>query len=57
VAATNDNVKVGSYKIARPFILITKRGAALNPATRAFLDWTMSDTGQTIVRRSWISVK
>jgi phosphate transport system substrate-binding protein len=57
VAATNDNVKAGTYKIARPFILITKRGAALNPAARAFLDWTMSDEGQTIVKRSWISVK
>ena len=57
VAATNDNVKSGSYKIARPFILITKKGAPLNPATKAFLDWTMSDAGQTIVKRSWISVK
>ena len=57
VAATNDNVKKGSYKIARPFILITKKGAALNPATKAFLDWTMSDAGQTIVKKSWISVK
>jgi phosphate transport system substrate-binding protein len=57
VAATNDNVKSGSYKIARPFILITKRGVTLNPATKAFLDWTMSDAGQTIVKKSWISVK
>ena len=57
VNATNDNVKNGSYKIARPFILITKRGAVLNPATKAFLDWTMSEAGQAIVRRSWISVK
>jgi phosphate transport system substrate-binding protein len=57
IAATNDNVKNGSYKIARPFILITKRGAPLNPATRAFMDWTMGDAGQTIVKRSWISVK
>ena len=57
VAATNDNVKAGSYKIARPFILITKKGAALNPATRTFLDWTMSDAGQAIVKKSWISVK
>ena len=57
IAASNDNVKNGSYKIARPFILITKQGAALNPATRAFLDWTLGDEGQTIVTRSWISVK
>jgi len=57
IAASNDNVKNGSYKIARPFILVTKRGVPLNPATKAFLDWTMSDAGQTIVKRSWISVK
>jgi len=57
VAATNDNVKSGSYKIARPFILITKKGAPLHQATKAFLDYTMSDAGQTIVKRSWISVK
>jgi phosphate transport system substrate-binding protein len=57
VAATNANVKSGSYKIARPFILITKKGAPIHPAVKAFLDWTMSDAGQTIVTRSWISVK
>jgi len=57
VAATNDNVKSGSYKIARPFILITKRGAPLHSAVKDFLDWTMGDAGQNIVRRSWISVK
>ena len=57
VVASNDNVKSGSYKIARPFILITKRGVPLNPATGAFLDWIMGDAGQAIVRRSWISVK
>ena len=57
VAANNDNVKSGSYKIARPFILITKRGIPLNPETGTFLDWIMSDAGQAIVKRSWISIK
>ena len=57
VAATNDNVKAGSYKIARPFILITKKGVPLNPAAKAFLDWTISDSGQAIVKKSWISIK
>jgi phosphate transport system substrate-binding protein len=56
VAATTDNVKSGSYKIARPFILLTKTGTSLNPAAQAFLDWTMSNAGQTIVQRSWIRV-
>jgi phosphate transport system substrate-binding protein len=57
VNATTGNVKNGTYKIARPFILVTKRGVALNPATKAFLDWTLSGAGQAIVTRSWISVK
>ena len=57
IDATTDNVKAGQYKIARPFILITKRGVVLNPAVRAFLDWTLTDAGQAIVKRSWISIK
>jgi len=57
ITASNNNVKNGLYKIARPFILITKKGAPINPATQAFLDWTMSEAGQNIVKRSWISVK
>ena len=57
VAAANDNVKSGSYKIARPFILITKRGVPLDPADKAFLEWIMSDAGQSIVKKSWISVR
>ncbi|MCL1836893.1 MAG: phosphate ABC transporter substrate-binding protein [Treponema sp.] len=56
VAATNDNVKAGTYRIARPFILITKKGVTLHPAAAAFLSWTM-DAGQSIVQRSWISIK
>ena len=56
IAATNDNVKSGSYKIARPFILLTKRGVPLDPVTKAFLDWTVSNAGQSIVRTSWISI-
>jgi len=57
VAATTANVVSGSYKIARPFILMTKKGAPVNPETRAFLDWIMSPDGQAIVKTSWISVK
>ena len=57
VAATTANVVSGSYKIARPFILLYKKSAAPHAQTRAFLDWTMTDAGQTIVKRSWISVK
>ncbi|MCL2129819.1 MAG: phosphate ABC transporter substrate-binding protein [Treponema sp.] len=57
VAATTANVVSGSYKIARPFILMTKRGVPLNTETKVFLDWILSTAGQNIVKTSWISVK
>jgi phosphate transport system substrate-binding protein len=57
VAATTANVVNNSYKIARPFLLLTKKGRALNGETTAFLDWILTDPGQAIVKTSWISVK
>ena len=57
VAATTANVIAGSFKIARPFILMTKKGTPLNPETKAFMDWIMGPAGQNIVKMSWISVK
>jgi len=57
VAASTANVINGSYKIARPFILMTKKGAPVNPETKAFLDWIMGPDGQKIVKTNWISVK
>ena len=57
IVASNDNVINGSYRIARPFILLTAKGVPLSAAAKAFLDWTLSDTAQNIVKRSWISVK
>jgi phosphate transport system substrate-binding protein len=57
VSATTANVVNNSYKIARPFLLLTKQGKALNPETKNFLDWILTPAGQTIVKTSWISVK
>jgi phosphate transport system substrate-binding protein len=57
VAATTANVVGQTYKIARPFLLLTKKGRTLNSETRAFLDWILTPAGQTIVKTSWISVK
>jgi phosphate transport system substrate-binding protein len=56
VAASTDNVKAGTYRIARPFIVMCKKSTPLNAQTKAFLDWIMSAEGQRIVQRSWISV-
>jgi phosphate transport system substrate-binding protein len=57
VAATNANVVNNSYKIARPFLLLTKKGRALNQETVDFLGWILSPAGQAIVGTSWIPVK
>jgi len=54
VAATNSNVVNGTYKIARPFIVLT--GKNVHAETTAFIDWMLSRPGQAIVSKSWISV-
>ena len=55
-APTEANLRNGSYRISRPFILITRRGVSPTPAAQAFLDWTMGSQGQAIVARNWVSV-
>jgi phosphate transport system substrate-binding protein len=55
VAANNANVVNGSYRIARPFIVLT--GKNTRPESGAFVDWILSPAGQVIVKKSWIPVK
>jgi phosphate transport system substrate-binding protein len=55
VRATTANVVKGTYKIARPFIVLSKSNA--HAESKAFLTWMLSRQGQTIVKTSWIPVK
>jgi len=55
VSPATENVLNGSYRVARPFIVLT--GNNLHAESKAFVDWMLSSQGQTIVRRSWIPVK
>ncbi len=48
VEATNDNVKDGSYAVARPFNIATLKGAELSDATQDFINFIMSAEGQAI---------
>lgn len=48
VAPTPDNVKNGSYKISRPFLMVT--GQNVNELTQDFLNFCMSSQGQEIVK-------
>jgi len=54
VAAETANVQRGTYRVARPFILLT--GSSVHPEASAFVQWILGSAGQTIVRRSWIPV-
>jgi len=55
VAATSANVVKGTYKIARPFIVLT--GKKVHAESSAFIQWMLSAAGQKIVSKSWIPVK
>ncbi len=42
VAATEETVKDGSYKLQRPFVLVTKKGKTLSADAQKFVDYTFS---------------
>ena len=52
VAPSEDTVKDGSYVIQRPFVLVTKDGAALNPAAQAFFDYATSAEAAPIIAQA-----
>ena len=54
VDATADNVKNGSYKISRPFIITTKDG--ISDLAADFIKFILSDDGQAIVSEKYIPV-
>jgi phosphate transport system substrate-binding protein len=54
--ASVDNVKNGSYKVARPFLVLYKEGAP-TAETQKFLDWMVADEAQKLVDgKGYISV-
>ncbi|NLK44950.1 MAG: phosphate ABC transporter substrate-binding protein [Tissierellia bacterium] len=54
VEPTTENIKNGSYKIARPFNIATK--GDVSEITQDFIDFIMSKEGQEIVSDSFIAV-
>jgi len=54
VEATAENVKNGSYPVARPFNVATK--GELTGLAKDFLDFVMSAEGQAVVAKSYIAV-
>jgi len=55
VIASEANVANGTYKIARPFIVLT--GSNVRSESTEFVNWMLSPAGQAIVSKSWIAVK
>jgi phosphate transport system substrate-binding protein len=53
--ASDENIKNNTYKISRPFIYMTQKEP--EGVTKAFIDWVLSDEGQAVVQKSFISVK
>ena len=50
VACTEDTVLDGSYAIQRPFVLVTKEGAALSAQAQAFFDFATSAAANDLIR-------
>lgn len=52
VACSEETVRDGSYPIQRPFLLVTKEGAALGEAAQAFIDFALSDEAADYIARA-----
>lgn len=49
VTPGEDTVKDGSYAVQRPFVLVTKKGAELSDAAKAFCDFALSASSGSII--------
>ena len=45
-------MKDGSYKIQRPFVLVTKDGAELSEAAQAFFDFATSADASALISKA-----
>lgn len=55
VAPSSETVVDGTYKISRPFIYVT--GTDISKAAQVYVDFVMSEEGQSIVAEEFIPVK
>ena len=52
VVPSEDTVKDGSYKVQRPFVLVTMEGKELSPAAQAFFDYAVSSDAASIIAKA-----
>lgn len=49
VEATVENVKNGSYKLQRPFVIVTKKDSKPSGEAKLFYDWLFGEQAQSII--------
>ena len=54
VAATEPTIADGTYKIQRPFVLVTKKGVALSEGAEKFIDFAFSDEAKPILIKAGV---
>lgn len=52
VEATEENVQKGTYKIQRPFVMVTKKDQALSEGAQAFFDYALSDEVKDLIKQA-----
>ena len=52
VTPSEATVKDGSYKVQRPFVLVTMAGKELSPAEQAFFDYAISSDAASIIAKA-----
>ena len=52
VPPSEATVKDGSYKVQRPFVLVTMEGKELSPAAQAFFDYAVSSDAASIIAKA-----
>lgn len=54
VEPTEETVKDGSYKIQRPFVLVTKNSSKLSEAAQAFFDFAISEDAVELISKAGV---
>lgn len=52
VECSESTILDGTYKIQRPFVIVTKEGAEMSGQTKAFFDWAMSTDAADLIRQA-----
>ena len=52
VTPSEATVKDGSYKVQRPFVLVTKEGVTLSAAAQAFFDFATSAAASDLIKNA-----